>query len=81
MACHLNMAAAALKLRDYPLVIEHASRVLAVDPHNIKALCRRAMAYLYSDQTDLTAADLLVGTRVDREGRGLWIDDDYCDVR
>lgn len=40
-----NMGACALKLKDYPEVILRTTHALRIDPHNTKALYRRALAY------------------------------------
>ena len=43
----LNIAAVSLKLGDYAKAIANCSKVLAVDPNNIKALFRRSQAYMH----------------------------------
>lgn len=45
-ASRLNYSACCLKLGDYPSVLTQCSEVLKRDPQNIKALFRRAQAYL-----------------------------------
>lgn len=45
-SCWLNLAAVQLKLKDYTDVKSNCGKVLQVDPSNIKALYRRAQAYV-----------------------------------
>lgn len=42
----LNLAAAHLKLQNYKYVIDNCTKALEVDPVNVKALYRRAQAYM-----------------------------------
>lgn len=39
-AAHLNLSAAALKQQNWPEAIKQASKVLELDPGNVKALYR-----------------------------------------
>jgi tetratricopeptide (TPR) repeat protein len=57
--CRLNYAACKLKLKDYPPVIQQCTEVLKSDPKCIKALFRRAQAYLESGiHLDLSERDI-----------------------
>jgi tetratricopeptide (TPR) repeat protein len=57
--CRLNYAACKLKLKDYPLVIQQCTEVLKTDPKCVKALFRRAQAYLESGlHLDLSQKDI-----------------------
>jgi len=53
---HLNIAAAHLKKEDWKEVVKHCEKVLEIESDNIKALYRRAQAYLHTQ--DLLEADL-----------------------
>jgi len=44
--CKVNEAACYLELKDYAMTIRRCTEVLAVDPHVVKALYRRARAHL-----------------------------------
>jgi len=45
LACHLNLALAHLKLKNYDLVITHANLALQLDANNFKAHYRKGEAY------------------------------------
>ncbi|XP_019436966.1 PREDICTED: peptidyl-prolyl cis-trans isomerase FKBP62-like [Lupinus angustifolius] len=56
VSCWLNAAACSLKLNDFPGAIKLCSQVLDVEFHNVKALYRRAQAYI--ETGDLLSADV-----------------------
>ncbi|POO03711.1 Peptidyl-prolyl cis-trans isomerase, FKBP-type [Trema orientale] len=56
LSCWLNGAACSLKLNDFQEAIRLCSKVLDVEFHNVKALYRRAQAYMGT--ADLLLADL-----------------------
>jgi FK506-binding protein 4/5 len=56
VACWLNAAACALKLNDFKEAIKLCSKVLDVELCNVKALYRRAQAYM--ETSDLQSAEL-----------------------
>ncbi|XP_024162746.1 peptidyl-prolyl cis-trans isomerase FKBP62 isoform X4 [Rosa chinensis] len=56
VSCWLNGAACSLKLNDFQEAIKLCSKVLGVEFHNVKALYRRAQAYL--EISDLFSAEL-----------------------
>ncbi|KAG2692399.1 hypothetical protein I3843_08G051600 [Carya illinoinensis] len=56
VSCWLNAAACSLKLNDFQGAIMLCSKVLDVESHNVKALYRRAQAYMETE--DLFAAEL-----------------------
>ncbi|XP_041021479.1 70 kDa peptidyl-prolyl isomerase-like isoform X2 [Juglans microcarpa x Juglans regia] len=56
VSCWLNGAACSLKLNDFQGAIMLSSKVLDVESHNVKALYRRAQAYMETE--DLFAAEL-----------------------
>ena len=64
-ACHLNLAAAQLKLGLPHHVIRNCSKVLAVDENNCKALFRRGQAHCIMNEFELAEVDLLKAKSLD----------------
>ncbi|XP_021889647.1 70 kDa peptidyl-prolyl isomerase-like isoform X2 [Carica papaya] len=56
VSCWLNGAACSLKLKDFREAIKLCSRVLDIEFYNVKALYRRAQAYM--ETSDLVSAEL-----------------------
>ncbi|XP_022768625.1 70 kDa peptidyl-prolyl isomerase-like [Durio zibethinus] len=56
ISCWLNGAACSLKLSDFQGAIKLCSQVLDLESHNVKALYRRAQAYM--ETSDLVSAEL-----------------------
>ncbi|XP_059459675.1 70 kDa peptidyl-prolyl isomerase-like isoform X2 [Corylus avellana] len=56
VACWLNRAACSLKLHDFQGTIKLCSQVLDIEFHNVKALYRRAQAYM--ETSDFFSAEL-----------------------
>jgi len=54
----LNVAACKLHTKDYGGVKENCNKALEIDPKNVKALLRRAKAYIDSDDWDLARHDI-----------------------
>ena len=46
ISCYLNLSLAYLKMKEYNKSIEEATRVIQMQPKNVKALYRRGSAYL-----------------------------------
>ncbi|XP_026393364.1 70 kDa peptidyl-prolyl isomerase-like isoform X1 [Papaver somniferum] len=67
--CWLNHAACCLKLNNYPEAIELCSKVLDVEYHNVKALYRRAQAYMKTADFDLSELDINKALEVDPDNR------------
>jgi len=57
--CKLNEAACHLELGHYGMTIRRCTEVLAVDPHLVKALYRRARAHLESKDFDEAKKDVI----------------------
>lgn len=55
---HLNSAASQLRLRKWGAATKAASKVLDLEPVNVKALFRRAQAYREMEDYDLAEIDL-----------------------
>ncbi|KAJ1555629.1 hypothetical protein HK405_015424 [Cladochytrium tenue] len=65
LPCHLNLAACYLKVGQDPKVIEEATKALEISPHSVKALFRRAQAYLKQLDLDLARRDVDKAMEVD----------------
>ena len=57
IACHLNSAAAFLKLKKHNKAIDHCTKALAADPKNVKALYRRGQAHAEDSDFELAKRD------------------------
>ncbi|CAA7393804.1 unnamed protein product [Spirodela intermedia] len=69
VSCWLNNAACSLKLKDFQGTIILCSKVLDVESYNVKALFRRAQAYLESSDLDLAELDMKKALEVDPQNR------------
>ncbi|GBG79509.1 hypothetical protein CBR_g29656 [Chara braunii] len=69
IACNLNNAACKLKLKQFNETVKLCSKVLESDSQNVKALYRRAQAYMGADDLDLAEYDLKKATDIDPENR------------
>ncbi|XP_068656764.1 70 kDa peptidyl-prolyl isomerase-like isoform X2 [Aristolochia californica] len=69
VSCWLNHAACSLKLNDFPEVVKLCSKVLDVESHNIKALFRRAQAFMELSDLNLTELDIKKALEVDPDNR------------
>ncbi|MCL7041386.1 hypothetical protein MKW94_030509 [Papaver nudicaule] len=58
ISCHLNNAACKLKLRDYVEASKCCTKVLELDPVNVKALYRRSQSYLETCDLDKAETDI-----------------------
>ncbi|GLT49524.1 hypothetical protein SLA2020_230760 [Shorea laevis] len=72
VTCSLNNAACKLKLKDYKEAEELCTKVLELDSKNVKALYRRAQAYIHLAEFEVAEVDIK---------RALEIDPDNRDVR
>ncbi|GKV18045.1 hypothetical protein SLEP1_g28474 [Rubroshorea leprosula] len=72
VTCNLNNAACKLKLKDYKQAEELCTKVLELDSKNVKALYRRAQAYIHLADFEVAEVDIK---------RALEIDPDNRDVR
>ncbi|KAF5955494.1 hypothetical protein HYC85_008350 [Camellia sinensis] len=71
VSCRLNGAACSLKLNDFHEAIKLCSKVLDVEFHNIKALYRRAQAYMEIADLDLAELDIKKALEADSQNREL----------
>ncbi|KEH40011.1 FKBP-type peptidyl-prolyl cis-trans isomerase [Medicago truncatula] len=69
VSCWLNGAACCLKLNDFPGAIKLCTQVLDVEFHNVKALYRRAQAYIETEDFLLADVDIKKALEVDPQNR------------
>ncbi|KAK7310766.1 hypothetical protein RJT34_08479 [Clitoria ternatea] len=69
VSCWLNSAACSLKLNDFPGAIKLCSQVLDVEFYNMKALYRRAQAYMGTGDFLLADVDIKRALEVDPQNR------------
>ncbi|PON65534.1 Peptidyl-prolyl cis-trans isomerase, FKBP-type [Parasponia andersonii] len=69
LSCWLNGAACSLKLNDFQEAIRLCSKVLDVEFHNVKALYRRAQAYMGTADLLLADLDIKKALEVDPQNR------------
>lgn len=71
VSCQLNEAACQLKLNDFPLAARLASKALELEPSNVKALYRRAQAYMGTQDLDLAEWDVKKALDLEPDNRDL----------
>ncbi|KAF3327741.1 peptidyl-prolyl isomerase-like isoform X1 [Carex littledalei] len=69
ISCNLNNAACKLKLRDYKQTEKLCTKVLELDGKNVKALYRRAQAYMNLADLDLAEIDIKKALEIDPDNR------------
>lgn len=69
ISCKLNNAACKLKLKDYKEAEKLCSKVLELDGQNVKALYRRAQAYIQLVDLDLAGIDIKRALEIDPDNR------------
>ncbi|XP_024983028.1 peptidyl-prolyl cis-trans isomerase FKBP62-like [Cynara cardunculus var. scolymus] len=69
ISCNLNNAACKLKLRDYKQAVKLCTKVLDADSKNVKALYRRAQAYIQLVDLDLAELDIKKALEIDPDNR------------
>ncbi|XP_022979737.1 peptidyl-prolyl cis-trans isomerase FKBP62-like [Cucurbita maxima] len=72
--CNLNNAACKLKVKDHRQAEKLCSKVLELDSRNVKALYRRAQAYIQLVDLDLAEQDLKKALEIDPENRQVKIE-------
>ncbi|KAM0935825.1 putative peptidylprolyl isomerase [Dioscorea sansibarensis] len=65
VTCNLNNAACKLKLKDYKQAEKLCTKVLEIDSCNVKALYRRAQAYIHLVDLDLAEVDIKKALEID----------------
>ncbi|KAK9146087.1 hypothetical protein Sjap_005990 [Stephania japonica] len=69
VACNLNDAACKLKLKDYKQAEKLCTKVLEIESTNVKALYRRAQAYMQLADLDLAEIDIKKALEIDPNNR------------
>ncbi|KAK7339107.1 hypothetical protein VNO77_19751 [Canavalia gladiata] len=69
VACNLNNAACKLKLKDYKDAEKLCTKVLDLESTNVKALYRRAQAYMQLTDLDLAEIDIKKALEIDPDNR------------
>ncbi|CAK7348102.1 unnamed protein product [Dovyalis caffra] len=69
ISCKLNNAACKLKLKDYKEAEKLCTKVLELDSQNVKALYRRAQAYMHLVDLDLAEIDIKKALEIDPDNR------------
>lgn len=69
IACNLNDAACKLKLKDYKQAEKLCTKVLELESTNVKALYRRAQAYIQLADFDLAEFDIKKALEIDPNNR------------
>ncbi|KAJ6839195.1 70 kDa peptidyl-prolyl isomerase-like isoform X1 [Iris pallida] len=69
VTCNLNNAACKLKLKDYKQAEKLCTKVLENDSRNVKALYRRAQAYIQLADLDLAEIDIKKALEIDPDNR------------
>ncbi|CAE5972171.1 unnamed protein product [Arabidopsis arenosa] len=69
VACNLNDAACKLKLKDYKQAEKLCTKVLELESTNVKALYRRAQAYMEMADLDLAEFDVKKALEIDPNNR------------
>ncbi|KAH7556829.1 hypothetical protein JRO89_XS11G0000800 [Xanthoceras sorbifolium] len=69
ISCNLNNAACKLKLEEYSQASKLCTKVLEVDPSNVKALFRRSQAYLKTNELEKAEADIKRALTIDPNNR------------
>ncbi|XP_054782988.1 peptidyl-prolyl cis-trans isomerase FKBP62-like [Prosopis cineraria] len=69
VACNLNNAACKLKLKDYKEAERLCTKVLDLESRNVKALYRRAQAYIELADLDLAEFDIKKALEIDPDNR------------
>ncbi|KAF9621621.1 hypothetical protein IFM89_024945 [Coptis chinensis] len=69
VSCNLNNAACKLKLKDYKQAEKLCTKVLELESTNVKALYRRAQAYIQLADLDLAEIDIKKALEIDPNNR------------
>ncbi|PHT39431.1 Peptidyl-prolyl cis-trans isomerase FKBP65 [Capsicum baccatum] len=69
VSCNLNNAACKLKLKEYQEAAKLCTKVLEIDSKNVKALYRRAQAYIQLVDLELAEFDIKKALEIDPDNR------------
>ncbi|XP_024966315.1 peptidyl-prolyl cis-trans isomerase FKBP62-like isoform X2 [Cynara cardunculus var. scolymus] len=74
VSCNLNNAACKLKLKDYKQAEKLCTKVLEMESRNLKALYRRAQAYINVADLDLAELDIKKALEIDPDNRDVKVE-------
>ncbi|KAI3772846.1 hypothetical protein L6452_04040 [Arctium lappa] len=74
VSCNLNNAACKLKLKDYKQAEKLCTKVLEMESRNVKALYRRAQAYINVEDLDLAELDIKKALEIDPDNRDVKVE-------
>ncbi|XP_019175212.1 PREDICTED: peptidyl-prolyl cis-trans isomerase FKBP65-like isoform X2 [Ipomoea nil] len=74
VSCNLNNAACKLKLKDYKEAVKLCTKVLEIDSRSVKALYRRAQAYIQLADLDLAELDIKKALEIDPDNRAVKVE-------
>ncbi|KAL1198844.1 Peptidyl-prolyl cis-trans isomerase FKBP65 [Cardamine amara subsp. amara] len=74
IACNLNNAACKLKLKEYKEAAKLSTKVLEMDSMNVKAMYRRAHAYMEMADLDLAEFDIKKALEIDPDNKEVKIE-------
>ncbi|KAL0889907.1 hypothetical protein Bca101_013890 [Brassica carinata] len=74
IACNLNNAACKLKLKEYKEAAKLSTKVLEMDGSNVKAMYRRAHAYMETADLDLAELDIKKALEIDPDNKEVKIE-------
>ena len=69
--CYSNIAACQLKEESYDFVVANCSKVLGIEPNNVKCIYRRAKAYFGLKKYELCKSDVVKGLRIEPKSKTL----------
>ncbi|XP_060607121.1 peptidyl-prolyl cis-trans isomerase FKBP4-like [Ruditapes philippinarum] len=69
--CYSNMAACQLKEESFDFVVANCSKVLGIDPNNVKCIYRRAKAYFCLKKYELCKNDVIRGLKIEPKSKTL----------
>ena len=69
--CYMNLAACQMKSRRYDLVITNCSNALTLNPKKVKALYRRAQAFLHLNDLNGAKSDLTLAAKLDPSNKAV----------
>lgn len=78
VSCNLNHAACCLKLKDFKEAVKLCSKVLELESQNVKALYRRAQAYIETADLDLAEFDIKRALEIEPQNRYIAKNLCYC---
>eukprot|EP00262_Sarcandra_glabra_P003861 TRINITY_DN1468_c1_g1_i2.p1 TRINITY_DN1468_c1_g1~~TRINITY_DN1468_c1_g1_i2.p1 ORF type:complete len:535 (-),score=113.95 TRINITY_DN1468_c1_g1_i2:167-1771(-) len=69
ISCHLNNAACKIRIGEYVDALRLCTKVLDLDPYNVKALYRRSQSYLMTSDLEKAEVDIKSALLIDPDNR------------